>query len=232
MKYKRSIYNFEYKRSENENVIYNTFSKALIVLDDQEYQQYKNCVNLSEELVEGLVDNGFYADEHEDEKDFLKYFHYKTKFDHKVMYLTIAPTLDCNFGCPYCYENRRSGAMSEEVQNALIEYIEDKVKNGVKCIDISWYGGEPLLFPEIVKKMSMNIMQIVEQHNGMLKMHMVTNGYLLDEKIIEMLDMVGITRIQVTIDGNEKHHNQRRSLRNGAGTYERIMHNLKLFSST
>ena len=74
----------------------------------------------------------------------MKYMHYKAKFSKRIFRLTIAPTLDCNFDCPYCYENRRNGKMSEEVQDALIDFIQNSVTSETSVMDISWYGGEPL----------------------------------------------------------------------------------------
>lgn len=230
MEFKKSIYNFVYDRNDEEIVIYNTFSKALVVLDKQEYELYENDKIVDGELLDTLVENGIFVKNKDDEKAFLKYFHFKTKFSNDTFFLTIAPTLDCNFACPYCYENRRHGSMSKEVQSAIIKYLEDQILNGVRCVDISWYGGEPLLYPDIVKFLSKEIASITEENKCILKMHMVTNGYLLNEEIVEMLDDVGISRVQITIDGNEEHHNARRPLTGGQGTYQRIVNNLKLFS--
>ena len=41
-------------------------------------------------------------------------------------------------------------------------------------------------------------------------MNMVTNGYLLTEPIVEMLDEVGVSRIQITLDGLKNYHDVRR----------------------
>ena len=40
MTYKQSKFNFIYERSEDEVVIYNTYSKALVVLDSKEYSEF------------------------------------------------------------------------------------------------------------------------------------------------------------------------------------------------
>jgi uncharacterized protein len=232
VKFKNSIFNFTYNRKLDENVIYNTFSKALVLLNDKEFQEYKSCVYEDEKMKKIFIENGILVKRDINEMDFLKYFHYKTKFSNDSLFLTIAPTLDCNFGCPYCYENRRHGKMSLDIQNALIEYIKEKIENGVKYLDITWYGGEPLLYLDIVTNLSKKILVISKNANCFLKMHMVTNGYLLTKEIIALLDQIGITKIQITIDGLENNHNIRRPLRNGHGTFNKIMENLLLFNDS
>lgn len=232
MSLKKSRFNFIYKRAEDEVVIYNTFSKALVVLAEEEYGQFLKDAYTEDEVRDTLMENGILVEESFDEMGFLKYFHYKTKFSNDTLFLTIAPTLDCNFACPYCYENRRQGRMSQEVQDGIIAFIEDTVESGAKTIDISWYGGEPLLYPDIVESLSERILKLAKEKDCILKMHMVTNGYLLTEEIVEMLDRIGVTRIQITLDGMKENHDVRRPLRNGKGTFEQIFENLRLFDDS
>lgn len=232
MNFKKSLFNFIYLRNEDEIVVYNTFSKALIVLSKDEFLQFDKMKIKDKEVEKQLIENGIIVENDFDEIAFLKYFHYKTKFDNDTLFLTIAPTLDCNFACPYCYENRRQGKMSNEVQEGILKYIKNTIDNGVKCVDISWYGGEPLLYMDVFEKMSKEIKALVTRENCLLKMHMVTNGYLLTKDIVDLLDGVGVTRLQVTIDGLAQHHNVRRPLRNGRGTFDKIMENLTLFEES
>ncbi len=232
MDYVQSRFNFVYIRKPNENVIYNTFSKALVVLDDGEYCQYKTLSFIDADIKQQLVDNGILVEYSFDEMDFLKYFHYKTKFSNDTLFLTIAPTLDCNFAFPYCYENRRPGKMGPEVQDALISFIRESISHGVGNLDISWYGGEPLMYIEILESLARRIVSLSEADNCLLNMHLVTNGYLLTQEIIELLDEIGVTKIQVTLDGLKSNHNVRRPLRNGTGTFDQIMENLTLFCNS
>lgn len=229
--YKQSCFNFLYKRAENENVIYNTFSKALVVFTDDEISDFFNG-KYSKKDKQVLIDNGMLVESDFDEIRFLKYVHYKTKFAKDTLFLTIAPTLDCNFACPYCYENRRAGKMSKEVQDAICDFVEQSVLHGTDTVDISWYGGEPLLYFDIVEYLSCRLKEICSYHKKTLKMHMVTNGYLLTQKIVDRLDELGVTRIQITLDGLPEHHDKTRPLRNGSGTFEKIFTNLHLFDDS
>lgn len=61
------------------------------------------------------------------------------------MSLIIAPTLDCNFRCPYCFEDLKKIYMTKGTVNAIKNFVRNKIKNGVTNLNVSWYGGEPLL---------------------------------------------------------------------------------------
>lgn len=231
MEFKKSIFNYEYKRSKDEFVLYNTFSKGIVVLNDEEHKRYESD-SFDEETFSVLKDNGILVENDFDEIAFLKYFHYKTKFANNVLYLTIAPTLDCNFGCPYCYENRRHGKMSVEVQDKLIEYISLKLKNGVTNLHLTWYGGEPLLYFDILERMTKKIIRLTNDNNCLLKLEIVTNGYLLTKPIVDKLDEFGFSRLQITIDGLRENHNKRRHLIGGQATFDKIIENLSLFDDS
>lgn len=232
MSFKKSMFNYIYRRKNGENVIYNTFSKGLITLDDNEIEQYNHQLFTNNGVERELINNGILIKNDFDEISFLKYFHYKTKFSNNILYLTIAPTLDCNFGCPYCYENRRTGNMSQEVQRETINYIKEMIESGVTDIHLTWYGGEPLLYFDIVENMTKQIIQLTTKNKCRLKLEMVTNGYLLTKEIVDKLDEFGFSRIQITIDGLKENHDKRRHLISGKGTYDRIMSNLYLFDDS
>ena len=230
MAYKKSRFNFIYTQKENAHVIFNTYSKALVVLDDGEFRQFENGNFADTETEKELVKNGILIDESFDEVAFMTYCHNTTKFSKGALHLVLATTMDCNFACPYCYENRRRGRMSKEIQNAIIQYIELNLKNGLKKLDVTWYGGEPLLYPDIIYDLATKIRNMADQYNCDLTMYMVTNGYLFSEKLVELIDRIGVVKVQITLDGLQEHHDARRHLKDGTGTFNRIFQNLTLFA--
>lgn len=232
MPYKKSRFNYSYKRAPGEYVIYNTYSKALLLLTSKEMDSYESLSFERQEDIDTLIDNQILIDEDFDEVGFLRYCHYKTKFQHETLNLIIATSLDCNFGCPYCYENRRVGKMGADVQDAIVRYAEDCISHGVKNLEITWYGGEPLLYPDIIERLGNKLILLADKHGCTLNMYMVTNGYLLTPAIIDLLDELGVSRVQITLDGLEANHNCRRHLRNGKGTFDVIFKNLELFSDS
>ncbi|HCD9507322.1 TPA: radical SAM/SPASM domain-containing protein, partial [Listeria monocytogenes] len=60
--------------------------------------------------------------------------------------------------------------------------------------------------------------------------NLTSNGFNLTEKLFFQLVNSGIKFFQVTIDGNKEDHDSLRKLKNGKGSYERIINNLKQIS--
>jgi uncharacterized protein len=58
---------------------------------------------------------------------------------------------------------------------------------------------------------------------------MITNGYLLDEEKSKYFSLHPLNFVQITIDGDKNTHNQRRKLKNGDGTYDKILSNIDMF---
>jgi len=123
--------------------------------------------------------------------------------------------------------------MSLEVQNSVVRFIEKTISVfNIKHINISWYGGEPLMAIDIISLLSNSIIEICDSNNIIYNASIVTNGYFLTPKVIELLVRNRIKRIQVTIDGGPDTHNSRRPNKNGGPTFDRIMNNLKNFNNT
>ena len=225
---KPSKFNYIYLRG-NEYVVFNTFSKALILMDEETIKILNSdIIKDNNETIKLLKDNGFLVEADFDENNFLKYYNNKARFSTTYFSLTIAPSLKCNFDCPYCFENKREGTMSREIQEAIIDFVKQKIENGVKIIEITWYGGEPLLQFSIIRYLCERINELCKEKNVKCKMGMISNGYLLTEEIVSFLEKYNIS-FQVTLDGMEKNHDKRRYLKNGLGTFERIANNLRLF---
>lgn len=228
MSYKKSRFNFAYERANGTFVVYNTYSKALVVFEKAEMEQYQ-VLSFDDEIEQELAEEGILLDGSFNEIGFLTYCHNSTKFSKEALHLVLATTMDCNFACPYCYENRRRGKMSIEVQDAIVHFVETNIESGIKELDVTWYGGEPLLYPDIICNLAARIRQATDNTNCELKMYMVTNGFLLTPELVDMIDQIGVVKLQITLDGLMEHHDARRHLHNGQGTFDKIFENLKLF---
>ncbi len=142
--------------------------------------------------------------------------------------LTICPTMGCNFDCPYCFEDHGRGKMSAEVQDDVVALAKRMLDaSGATRIHVSWFGGEPLLAPEVIESLSHRLMALVDEKDGTYSASIITNGYLLTQKIVDMLDRCKVRNAQVTIDGMGAFHDATRRLAGGGPTFERITGNLR-----
>ena len=159
--------------------------------------------------------------------DFILYRSLKDKYRNDHLSLTIAPTLDCNFRCIYCYEKNsvKHSSMSEMTQNKLIEFCSKQMST-IKYLSISWYGGEPLLALDVIESLSNKLIELCKENNITYNASIVTNGYLLTPEAYEKLISCKVSSMQITVDGNEDEHNKRRPLIGGKPTFKTIINNL------
>lgn len=144
--------------------------------------------------------------------------------------LTIAPTLACNFSCPYCYERPASSTMHSAVQENILTHIHTTLGSGkFRSMHVTWYGGEPLLpesFP-VVLSLSERIMDMCRQQSIPYTANIITNGYLLDRKKAGQLASINVSLAQITLDGPGNVHDKTRTLKNGEGTFDQIVRNIR-----
>lgn len=212
-------------------VIHNTMTNALATLSQERLELYKkllagNSDNIPPEFLKQLTDSGFIVDDNLDEIKKFEYIHASSRFDSSTLSLTIAPSIDCQFGCPYCYEAGvdRSKAMDDETQTALINYIRQK---NPRKIQVNWYGGEPLMQIDIIENLTERILSFCKDNVIGYKAEMITNGYLLDENMLNRVLHCQIDKLQITIDGPREIHDSRRFLIGGGPTYDVIMQNIE-----
>ena len=142
--------------------------------------------------------------------------------------LTVCPTMGCNFDCPYCFEDHRRGKMSPEVQDDVVALTTRMLDAAnAKSVTVTWFGGEPLLAPDVIESLSERLAALAKERGGTYGASIITNGYLLTQDIADMLGRCSVNSAQVTIDGLGDTHNATRRLAGGGPTFERIVSNLR-----
>ncbi len=142
--------------------------------------------------------------------------------------VAVCPTTGCNFNCPYCYENHNTGFMTPQVQDETVQLVE-KLLNAYTCreLNITWYGGEPLLGPEIIEALSDRFIALCERRGIRYNANIITNGYLLTQPIADLLGRCRVSGAQITLDGIGPVHDRTRPLAGGGPTFDRITRNLR-----
>lgn len=139
--------------------------------------------------------------------------------------LTIMPTEQCNFRCKYCYESFQHGKMSKELQDSIIKFVAHNITK-YSSVDLSWYGGEPLLAKDVIEYISEHVLEICRKTKRYLTTSITTNAYYLDLDTFKMLQRYNLVNVQVTLDGIKETHDKQRVLANDDPTYDVILKNL------
>lgn len=219
-----------YVNYKNSLLIYNTLSGGILKLTDPyagrvcSLQQERIFKDEKTDLFKNLKQGEMIIEEDVNELEYLKAHNTILRFSSASYGLTIAPTMKCNFRCPYCYEKGYNlHTMTPEIVNKTKEFIQN-LKSSAKFLSISWYGGEPLLAMDIIRELSETA---IDTFGDDYEASMVTNGYLLNEKNIQYLKDIRVKDIQITIDGPPDIHNSLRKLPNGEDTFFVIIKNIQ-----
>lgn len=240
---KMSKYNYYLYDNENNLIIYNFLVglKSLIKVQREDVDSFKEIflnhrvidigrVGNYIDIIDQLKANGILIHNNINENIRLEAKQYSEIFDNKLT-LTILPTGNCNFKCPYCFETPQSfprTTMTFESQKSIVNFVQKNIHN-YRSLHISWFGGEPLLTPEIIKYLSESFIKICEMHHITYSADITTNGFLLKEDTLDMLNKLKVYDYMITIDGLKEQHDRRRFQSNGKGSYDQIIENILYF---
>lgn len=178
----------------------------------------------NKELTQILIREGYLIEDQCDERKRRELI-YSRVTSGNMLELIILPTERCNFRCKYCYEDYSRGAMSAEIQRAIIKYVRKNIHN-YSGLRVSWFGGEPLLSMDVITYLSENFINICKKAKRKYIAGITTNGYLLTEEVFRRLLSYHVIEYQITIDGVREIHDSKRPLINGYGTFDVITSNL------
>lgn len=118
-------------------------------------------------------------------------------------------TMACNMHCAHCGSSCGNKPLPGELTTKEALQLCDQIADlGLLLVTLT--GGEPLLrkdWPQITKRLS---------ERG-VKVNMISNGWLLDEKNIDLALKSGLTNCAISIDGPEDIHNKIRC----SGSFEK-----------
>lgn len=203
---KQSFFNISQNYGEGV-LLYNTLSTSMVELEkclytnlfvEENYQDYPT-------EIEALYKMGFFVDDSVDENEEQRRIR-QTVIDSnsgKIANIIIAPTMECNAHCFYCFENgHRKGTMTRKTADALIEHLTAEWNH--RQLGITWFGGEPLLAKDIISY----ICDGLKKNHVSFSSKIVTNGVLLDDEVIQNVRKWNIEKIQVSVDGIEEDYNK------------------------
>jgi len=222
--YYTSRFNFLWQ-NQNKYFIYNSLSNSFLKINKDFYDLMinKNIIEtefVPQDLIDYLNKHFFILKHKDDDINLFKRRFIVNRYKNKTLSLTIAPTTNCNFKCPYCYEEGIVyKTISRDTERLICEYINDAPEENVR---IDWYGGEPLLkFDTILR-----INDYVKNHKKNFRIGLITNGFLLTKEKINALQNYNVADIQITIDGILDKHESTRIHKDGEPTFNKIIENI------
>ncbi len=210
-------------KDSDEYFIINSLYGSADIIDQETY----SCLlkrNLSKTIY---ADRGYLVDPESEKIRFREaYLKFLDDRETDEIQLFFVPGYTCNFNCSYCYQgayNVGRSTFDMEVIQAFFAYIDEVFKNRRKYITL--FGGEPLLPGKSHTNLIKYIIEGATERNT--DVAIVTNGYHIAD-YIDIFKQAQIREIQVTIDGTRHVHNKRRSLKNGEGSFDRIVQGVDL----
>jgi radical SAM protein with 4Fe4S-binding SPASM domain len=124
-------------------------------------------------------------------------------------------TMGCNMRCGHCGSSCEERLPDELSTDDVLSLADEIAELGLRWVTIS--GGEPLLredLPLLVQKLVSRGVAV----------NIITNGWLIDEKIAHELKNAGISTVAISIDGTEEIHDSIRKQGSFARIRDAIFH--------
>lgn len=216
-------------------VIYNAATDQLVALTPQLANIFNEGKATPEkikvqhaELYDHLLQKGIFVCDDADETE--AYIRKREEYERSSgeYTITINPTLACNMSCWYCYESHKNmPAMSADVKQSVLLLIDKLLAdNKLKKLNLSFFGGEPLLyFDKVVVDIINHAKMQCKAFDAKLSIHFTTNAYLLTENVLKQLEELDVS-FQITIDGGKQVHDSVRKTKGGEPTYARIVEHI------
>lgn len=221
--------NYLFKSEKYGWLLYAGLTNSFFKLSDElkkAIDAYKNGkeLNIPQDVLSKFQRTGVLSKYTDEEFDRLYLLNWtKMQAQNHYMNLTIAPTMNCNFRCSYCFEKnfRNTKMMDLSLTQKIIDFAKERK---VKRLNVDWYGGEPLLALDFIKHFNHETYEAGFD----VSQSIVTNGYLLTEDVVKYFDFIWLKNIQITLDGDKETHNSRRPHVSNPDSFGRIMDNLEM----
>lgn len=140
---------------------------------------------------------------------------------HELNYFFWEATLKCNLNCRHCGSDCTKDNQSLELPAEKVIEVFHNIATNYKAQDImvAVTGGEPLIREDLFEILK-------EVYKLGFPWGMVTNGMLVNEKIVDDCIKTGMKTVSVSLDGIESSHNW---LRNNPESYKKSINALKMF---
>lgn len=144
--------------------------------------------------------------------------------------LTLCLTHDCNLRCSYCYAGRKyAHSMSRETAEKALTLALAEAQSTGRNLDISFFGGEPLLEWPLLQHCCTWIQQKAAGCAPRIRFGITSNGTLLTREKLDWMAKRDFL-VGLSIDGSPAMHNTNRSFADGRGSHAHAAAALELLA--
>ena len=146
----------------------------------------------------------------------------------KALCLHVAHT--CNLSCSYCFASQGKyhgdrALMSFETGKQAFDFLI--ANSGTrKNLEVDFFGGEPLMNWDVVKKLVEYARSVEKQHNKNFRFTLTTNGVLIDDDVIDFANKE-MSNVVLSLDGRKEVKDTFRVDHTGRGSYDLIVPKFK-----
>jgi uncharacterized protein len=150
----------------------------------------------------------------------------------KVQSLSINVTQVCNLHCVYCAAGgdgtygRAQRKISISKTLPQLDILLSRLDAGEQ-FNITFLGGEPLLYPQGMELIAEHAIEIAEQKGISLRFQVITNGTLFNEENIAFLKRYNFN-VSISVDGPPQINDVQRPSAGGTGSTAKVLEGLQL----
>lgn len=137
-------------------------------------------------------------------------------------------TTACNLDCKYCYENTKnlSVKLKPKTVTSILSFIRERTINSdVRKLYITFHGGEPLMEIDTVNLIIREMDYFGKKSNIEIVYSLTTNLTLYNSSMLPVLKK--IHALSVSIDGRKESHDENRIYKDGRGSYDIVIKNIR-----
>ena len=132
----------------------------------------------------------------------------------------------CNMTCGYCFAGKgeyhgEKALMSYETGKKALDWLIEN-SGSRKNLEVDFFGGEPLLNFDVVKKLVAYGRSREESCGKKFRFTLTTNGLLLTDEVIEFANRE-MSNVVISLDGRKVINDRMRKTHEDGGTYDTIL---------
>jgi len=212
-----------YKEYDDKYFFFNSFTNSIATIKKNYGDNFDDILAKNENY---LLEEGVIFQDVESYYELMDFFYHKYTVDTSHITITDAPYFSCNLKCVYCMQQNTPlsiNDMSPEERFDLWKQIFNILS--AEKLSVCLFGGEPFYDKKYVKE----LLTLAKNDDivNLNKVFAVTNGTLIDDDIINMINDFNIYSLQITLDGTKEIHDIRRITKKNTGSFDLIVSNIE-----